>query len=317
MKRNTLLIGLINLLISLLFTCQYTEAQTRSIGFENEEWQLVNAEVVEHMGRQSLKGRAILSDIKFENGIIEVDVSVTGERSYPGVIFRIQGGNFEHFYIRPHRAGLYPDALQYAPTFNGIGSWQLYNGEGFTAGIVLPENEWIHVKMEISGSQARVFIGDADNPALVIPNLQHGSSIGSIGVDGPLDGTAFFSNFSYTLKNDLGFIPPPETEPLFGFLTDWEISNSFRMGRIDLDSYPSEEFMKTLKWVDVASDPTGLVNIGKIYGRTGREPDCVVARTIINSEKEGRRQFQFGYSDLIAVFLNRELQFVGNSATLY
>jgi len=45
----------------------------------------------------------------------------------------------ERVYLRPHRAGLYPDALQYTPTFNGLAGWQLYNGDGCTALVTLPK----------------------------------------------------------------------------------------------------------------------------------------------------------------------------------
>ncbi|MCP4713046.1 MAG: hypothetical protein GY869_30830, partial [Planctomycetes bacterium] len=34
-----------------------------------------------------------------------------------------------------HRSGLYTDALQYSAVFNNIAGWQLYNGDGATAGI--------------------------------------------------------------------------------------------------------------------------------------------------------------------------------------
>ncbi|UCG27517.1 MAG: SMP-30/gluconolactonase/LRE family protein [Bacteroidales bacterium] len=291
------------------------EAQPEIIGFDSGRWQMENAEVVEQLGRQCLKGTAFLKDVEFENGIIEVDIAITGGRSYPGIIFRNRGqGNFEHFYIRPHRAGLYPDALQYAPSFNGIGSWQLFNGEGYTAPTILPENEWIHVKLVVSGSRALVFIGESEQPGLMINRLQHGISSGSIGINGPLDGSAYFSNFSYTSVNDPVVEPPGQPEPLPGFITDWKLSDPFRFGQLDLETYPTEEFLARLSWQEAKADYTGLVNIGKYYGRSGNEPDCVIARSTILSEKEDTRHFQLGYSDLIAVFMNKKLHFVGNSA---
>jgi len=302
-------------IIFFFFPILQLEAQSDIVGFESGQWQMVNAEVVEHLGRQSMTGAAFLKDVEFGDGIIEVDIAVSGARSYPGIIFHNRNdGNFEHFYIRPHRAGLYPDALQYAPSFNGIGSWQLYNGEGYTAPVSLPENEWFHVKMDIAGKQARVYLGGSGNPALVIEHLQHGITQGTIGLDGPRDGSAYFSNFSYTSGMDPGFDPPSRTEPLLGFFTDWELSSPFKMGQLDLESYPADEFLNKLDWQSVSGDHTGLVNIGKYHGRSGNEPDCVIARTTIKSNTEEVKQFLLGYSDLIAVYLNRELYFIGNSA---
>jgi len=117
------------------------------------------------MDRKCLIGSAFLKDVEFENGVIEVDLAVAGQkaRTYPGLIFRIQSpGNYEHVYIRPHRASLYPDAIQYVPAFNGIDGWQLYNGENYTSAADIPYNKWVHFKLEVSGSQARLFMDDLE-----------------------------------------------------------------------------------------------------------------------------------------------------------
>jgi hypothetical protein len=102
-----------------------------------------------------------LKDAVFRNGIIEFDVAVRHQKSYPGVRFRVQAeGDYELVYLRPHRAGHYTDAIQYTLAFNGVDGWQLYSGGGFTAGAILPPDQWIHVRLEVMGKQARVFLGD-------------------------------------------------------------------------------------------------------------------------------------------------------------
>jgi hypothetical protein len=50
---------------------------------------------------------------------------------------------------------------------------------------------WFHVKIEVSGKQARVYLGNSGRPALVIPDLKHGLGRGTLGVMGPLNGTAY------------------------------------------------------------------------------------------------------------------------------
>jgi hypothetical protein len=122
------------LLCTMLYTVS-AMAQDEVIDFESDRWDLSNAEIVEHMDRKCLMGNAFLKDVEFENGVIEVDIAVTPRsRSYPGIAFRMQSDeNYERFYIRPHRSPYYSDALQYTPCFNGIDSWQLYNGDGCTA----------------------------------------------------------------------------------------------------------------------------------------------------------------------------------------
>ena len=203
--------GIQPLLLAGLLSVTGLHAQGGVIDFESDRWVLKTADVTTHLGRKCLSGYACLKDVEFEDGIIEVDIAVddTKTRSYPGIIFRMQSEeNYERLYIRPHRAPLYSDALQYTPVFNGIAGWQLYNGEGFTALCTIPDSEWVHVEVEVSGTQARVYVGDNQEPALVIRDLKHGVSKGTVGLFGDRGGVAWFSNFKYRIDNGLEFAPP-------------------------------------------------------------------------------------------------------------
>lgn len=116
-----------------------------------------SAAIVEHLGRKALAGVASLKDVEFTDSVIEEDIADTGTRSCPGMTFPIQSQqNYERFYIRLYRSGLYPDTLQYTPVINGVVGWQLYSGLGFTAIADIPCNEWFHLKMEISVTRANV-----------------------------------------------------------------------------------------------------------------------------------------------------------------
>ena len=310
-------------IFSFIFTCFSILLQTNSflfaetIKFDSTKWEFKNVEIKKHLGREALLGSAILKDVEFENGIIEVDIAVTGARSYPGIIFRLQSeNNYEKFYIRPHRAGLYPDALQYTPVFNKVAGWQLYNGEGFTAGSTIPTNQWFHLKIEISGKQARVFLNNSEKSSLVINDLKHGYSKGSIGLNGPKNGSANFSNFSYQVMNDFKFEAPPEIKKIEEILTDWELSKPFKASKIDIElvSYPRFYQIFSAGWQKVKSEPNGLVDIAKYAKRTKGGPDCAMARTIVRSDKKQLVRLNFGYSDEITVFLNGKKLFYGMSA---
>ena len=285
------------------------------IAFDSDSWVLAGASRSEFLGRDALAGFAYLKDVELDDGVIEVDVAVTGTRSYPGIVFRMQSqAEYERFYIRPHRAGLYPDALQYVPVFNGIAGWQLYNGEGFTAEASIPANEWVPLRLEFGGKQARVFVGDADEPALVIPLLLHGNVKGTVGLSGPRDGSAYFSNFRYRAGDTLDFPPVVEPETPPGTITRWQISQPFPLGAIDMEHYPTDEEAAGITWQDVTPGPSGLVDVARYTGRIGRETDCVLARTILHEQAKTVREIRFGYSDAVTVFLNGELLFSGNSA---
>lgn len=95
----------------------------------------------------------------------------------------------------------------YTPVFS-----QLYNGTGFNNAVNIPYKQWIHIKVEISGTQARVFIGSSRSA--------------------------------------------------FGL---------------------------------------------------GADPDCVLAKTTIQSDKDQIKKLIFGYSDEVSIFLNGRILFRGNS----
>ncbi|UCH84083.1 MAG: SMP-30/gluconolactonase/LRE family protein [Candidatus Latescibacterota bacterium] len=290
-------------------------AKSESVPFDSDQWVKPRAQVVDHEGRQSLMGFAYLKDVEFDNGIIEVDIFTDGRRSYPGVVFRVQNQrNYERMYIRPHRAGLYPDAVQYTPVINGIAGWQLYNGDGCTAAAEVPEGEWLHIRIEVMGTQARVFLGDAAKPVLEITDLKHGLGKGSVGVFGPPDGTAYFSNFSYQAVGDLAFVPPPMTMTPAGMITDWELSQSFKVSGMDPDTYPAEQQLKGVNWETVSCDKSGLLDIARYRPRFTPEPDVVLARTTIRSDTQQSVKYLFGYSDYLSVFLNGSILFSGSSA---
>jgi sugar lactone lactonase YvrE len=295
--------------VVLILFATAARAQSAVIDFESDSWQLINAEIQDHLGRQCLAGAAVLKDVEFENGVIEVDVAVDGSRSYPGIIFRMQSNaDYERFYIRPHRAGLYPDALQYTPVFKQVAGWQLYNGPGYTAAVDMADNEWVHVKMEVQGTQARVYMNGA---------LKHGVSRGTIGVLGPNDGTACFSDFKYTVDDDLSFEAPAAVATPAGTITDWEISRPFKAEQANRNRYPRFYTIFGANWQKVTPEASGLVDIARYAQRTPGGPDLVLARTKIRSDRRQNVMFSFGYSDEVDLFLNGHKVFAGNSSYQY
>jgi sugar lactone lactonase YvrE len=304
------------LLIAMCFApTSSVRAQEGPISFESEAWTKVNAQVLEYEGREAMIGFAYLEGVDFQDGVIEVDVYCENRtRSYPGIVFRMKSqSDYERFYLRPHRSPLYPDALQYTPVFNGIAGWQLYHGEGATAVEDIPTGEWVHVRMEIAGTQARVFIGDAARPSLEIHDLKHGVSNGHIGLFGPPDRSAYFSNFSYRHENNLSFIPPPAPDGPPGMIREWEIAGPKRLSEVDREKHPADQDLAGLEWQPVTSEPSGLVDLSRYFGRTGREPDCAFARVVLTSETDQVKRYLFGYSDEVHVFINGELVFHGMS----
>jgi sugar lactone lactonase YvrE len=293
-----------------------SSSQSVGVGFDSPRWQFLNADTLQYEGRLGLIGSAIINDVEFINGIIEVDLFITGERSYPGIIFRMGSyDNYERLYVRPHRAGLYPDAIQYSPSINGVVEWQFCNGSGYTAPIVLPENEWFTMKMEIKGTRANLYIGDNPNPALEIYNLKSGVASGSFGVFSTgMSMAAVYSDFRYELTDDIVFDEAPFEDVAPGMIRSWEFSGPYKYSEKDIKKYPLDDKNLEFSWQKVSADPTGLVDIGLYTGRTGNEPDYVVAKTSLHAEQPRTMELNIGYSDLVTIFLNGNLMFTGNSA---
>ena len=298
-----------------LVTLSFSYPQEETIGFDSDHWQLgPGSRVEEFLDRLALTGGANLKDVEFGNGVIEFDLACKPGRVFPGITFhQIDESNYEEFYIRPHKSGQ-PDALQYTPVFNGLSAWQLYYGAGFTGTWTFPMNQWIHIKIEIKGTQARVYIGDAKNPALVINELKHGSVKGRIGlkVTGPV-GLTYFSDFKYRNDESLQFEPSPATETPYGMITEWELSQGIKYNLIDLKKYPSKQQMKNIEWKKIKSEPNGVVNVSRYLSKGPVVPDCVLARTNIQSDKDKSIPLQFGYSDIVGIYLNGQNLFYGRN----
>jgi sugar lactone lactonase YvrE len=290
------------------------EAQLQTVPFDDPRWTLIGAKQSEVLGRPCIEGTAILSDVAFANGVIEVDLAVTGARSYPGLLFRIQSEDaHEEVYVRPHRAGLYPDAVQYTPVFNGVAGWQLYNGAGYTAATDLPRDTWLRLRLEVSGTQARLFIGDRPEPALRIDRLEHGESAGAIGVYGPSNGTACFAEFRYAPTDTLTFDAPQRVAPPAGTIAGWEISRAFKIAQANRNAYPRFYFIHAAQWEPARPDARGLVDVARYRKPAGGGGDAVLVRTVVRSPRRQDATFTFGYSDDIDLFLNGHKLFGGRS----
>jgi sugar lactone lactonase YvrE len=282
---------------------------------DSERWSIAAGRVVEHLGRQALAGSASLGDVALTDGTIEVDVAVTGATSYPGIDFRMQpDGAGESVYLRPHRISRYGDSIQYAPKAGRASSWQLYSGEGYTAGFDIPAGEWFTLKLEVLGGRARAFIGDSDQPALVVEHLQSDHTAGGIALSGPPDGSAFFSNFRYSAEPPTGFGPPAWRDSPPGIIAEWQVSEVVSDEIAEADVLPGSDVLNGLSWQRVESDPSGLVDISRRVPRTGARPDTVLARTTVLSDRQVVRPLDIGYSDHVTVYLNGRPVFRGRSA---
>jgi hypothetical protein len=159
-----------------------------------------------------------------------------------------------------------------------------------------------------------VFIGEAAQPVLEIFELQRGKSAGGIGLMAGMDGAAFFSNFRCRVEPGLHFPASPPADVVPGMIRDWEMSQPFTYSQIDMDEYPAAATLERLQWRPITGGANGIVDFSRQLRRGGAEPETVLARTVIHAGAAGVKKYNFGYSDLVTVFLNGQPVFSGNSA---
>jgi len=279
------------------------------------------AKVADHMGQESLlmrSGSAILKDSDLENFTIEYDVAVKGPRSFVGVALRVSaGGGYEDFYIRPHQTGRF-DAIQYTPVYNGVSGWQLYP-EG-NAALDIPRDQWLHVKLVISGSRLEAYFDGASEPAIVVDELVRGESRGLVALKSnfPAEGhpTDFFPTAfaNVVIESDdqpasyTEGTPPPEES---GFITSWDLSPAFAAPPRALEDIPAD-WIASDGWETVQTDPEGRVNIAK-YRALPQGGGTVLARVMIHSASEQFKKLDFGASDKVSIFLNGRVLFTGDN----
>lgn len=292
-------------------------AFNKEIPFDHDQWILHDgARIVQHEDRLALNGTAYLKDVELLNGTLEVDLWTTGQRNFAGFMFRVQSpADYEWCWMRLHKTnGEIQDGIQYAPIYHGASCWQLNGGSGGIAPVDIPKNQWVHLKLVMLNETAQLYVGNRPNPALVMDRLQLGLKPGSVGLRINLPDTAYFSNFSYTL-NDQVTKQPAAPAMDDNIVSHWQLSPAYKINDFsELSTYPSDKLAGIQDWTTPDVQPTGLVNITEVHGRTGGAPDCAILRTQLVSDRKQRIQMNFGYSDAVAIFLNQQPLFWGDSA---
>jgi hypothetical protein len=309
------------------------QTKTISVPAHSPKWELQEqAKVVDYKGRPSLfldGGAAVVKDFELRDGVIDVDVATPASRGFFGIQFRIanDGANAEWVYLRQHKSGL-PDALQYTPVLNTGLNWQIYNGPGFTGAVDIPKDVWFHLRLEIAGAQAKLFVKDMKTPALVMNDLKSGIQKGQIAL-AVLTGATYFSNFEIHPTPDAPWerrLPPMPA----GTLTKWNLSPSYDALERNLERPLSRSDVDAIHWQSVDAEAPGFIVINRYRDsphprvsfandfskRLEPQPgtSVVYARTTIDADRDRVKKLSIGYSDEVSVFLNGQILYRGRSA---
>ena len=310
--------------------------QAQSIPADSPRWDLQGqAKVTEYQNRKSLfldGGAAILKDSQMRDAVIDVDVATPAPRGFFGIQFRLSddGANGEWVYLRQHKSGL-PDAVQYTPVLNTGLNWQIYNGPGFTAAVDIPKDVWFHLRLEVAGAQAKLYVKDMEKPALVMTDLKSGVQQGGIALY-VLTGATYFSNFevretpAVTWERHLPAMPPDT-------LSKWSISPAYDALARNPERALTRAEINTIQWQEIEAEPPGFVVLyryreaphlrvsfandfsKRLEPQPG--PKVVYARTTIDSDRDQVKKLYLGYSDEVSVFLNGKILYTGRSAQYF
>jgi hypothetical protein len=161
---------------------------------------------------------AFVPGLDFHDGTIEVDVAgsllpsaLPAARGFVGVAFRIaaDSGSYacEAFYIRPTNGRAEDQvrrnhATQYFsfPDHDFDRLRREAPGRYESYADVVPD-EWIHLRIEVSGAIARLYVNGAMQPTLIVRDLKHGAEAhGTVGLWVGNGTNAHFRNLSITTR---------------------------------------------------------------------------------------------------------------------
>ena len=289
------------------------QAQSISVPFDEDRWDTQGAEFVStnFQGREAILltgGTIVLKDVELLNGTIEVDINFSNRRNFPGVRFRMQDRrNYENFYIRPHQSSN-PDANQYTPVFNGTAGWQLYHGEEWATPITYEYGVWHHIKIELSGSKAKIYFDNMEREMLAV-DLLRDIEAGKIGL-GTGIAPVYFANLSYTINDGSTAKTPVDSRAEDNSITQWQVSNliedSVVLDQLQLD----KNFKNRLTWTAQQSEWTGAINLAR-YAQRSQGSNTIAVKVDIESDKAQLKRIDFGFSDRVRVYLNDQAIFEG------
>jgi hypothetical protein len=134
---------------------------------------------------------AIVDGVDFTNGIIEVDLAgepgpgaAGGARGFVGVAFRVQPDRktYDCFYLRPTN-GRADDQERRNHTAQYIAHpdypWFKLREETpskYESYVDIQPAEWIHVKIDVNGDKARLYVNGNDQPTLIVNDVKSGAS---------------------------------------------------------------------------------------------------------------------------------------------
>ena len=173
-------------------------ADGESVKFKGHSALQISSSTPPASDQQRLDHLALVEGLEFTNGTIEVDLAgqpspgaTGGARGFVGVAFRVQEDRetYDCFYLRPTNGRAEDQerrnhTVQYMshPDF----PWRKLRTETpsrYESYVDITPATWIHVRLEVDGAKARLFIDDREQPTLIVNDVKSGEDAsGSVAI---------------------------------------------------------------------------------------------------------------------------------------
>jgi hypothetical protein len=158
----------------------------------------------------------ILDELDFANGTIEADIAGSpgegaqgGARGFVGLAFRLQGDNktYDTFYLRPTNGRADDqERRNHSAQYISHPNWPWFRLRSETPSkyetyVDIAPDEWIHVKIEVDGEKARLYVNNAQQPTLIVNDVKSGPNAkGKVALWIEGSTVAHFANLKVTPK---------------------------------------------------------------------------------------------------------------------
>ncbi|WP_220446048.1 DUF1080 domain-containing protein [Novosphingobium umbonatum] len=148
--------------------------------------------------REALADRDFMAwlPIDFHNGVIEAEVKAglapgapAFARGFVGLAFRYDGARFESFYLRPTN-GVADDQVRrnHAVQYAAFPDWRFdrlrrESPERYETAADIAPGRWVHMRIVVTGAQARLYLDHRASPVLIVNDLKLGADLrGGVGL---------------------------------------------------------------------------------------------------------------------------------------
>ena len=169
---------------------------------------------------------------------------------------------------------------------------------------------WVHVRIDVAGAIANVFVGDDPQPFATFYDLPFAR--GGVRLTA-YAGFALFRNLRVTA------LPVGAGQPLLadpwaatrkgGVLRDWQVSPAYAPGASS-DGIPDAVAHDAIAWQPAPVDGRGVVNLTGHF-QPNHCAATAFARTAVHAEKDGPRRLALTYTDNFRLWCNGEPVFAG------